>query len=66
MPPVPTSRHEKPSLEAKVTAWNMAFRQVLADMVDASGQNKENELVKLDFVETAANVAASLVQGVEL
>jgi hypothetical protein len=65
MPPVPPARRDKPTVEAKVTAWNMAFRQVLADMVDASGQ-KGNELVKLDLVNTAATVAASLVAGTDL
>ena len=58
-------RLTRPTIEDKERVWEMTFDAVLRKMCEASGQ-KENELVKLDFVETAATVAASLVAGAEL
>jgi hypothetical protein len=58
-------RREKPSPEAKYEAWQRVFGAVLKAMVEESGQ-EATPLVKLDLVNTAATVAASLVAGADI
>ena len=59
------TRSTRPPIQTRRTAWGETFRIVLEEMVRESKQ-PDKELVRMDFVATAASVAAMLVAGSEL
>lgn len=58
-------RPTRPTIEARLGAWDVAFRAILETMVRESKQDIEL-LARGDAINTAATVAATLVIGAEL